>query len=260
MEHAQKLFSTRGGTMILAGMAALVAAIAVFAYVKHYRNTVEKGGTPATVLVAPSLIPKGTPGTAIATRHLFQAQTIRESQLREGAISDPASLRGRVAKVDIVPGQQLTASDFAASSGTLVSTLSGAQRAITVPIDPAHGILGQLQAGDRVDVYAMFNVTPVSGTATGQSHTILRLIMQNIAVVDVSKASQFGGSTASQVTLRATSSQAAKLAFTADNGKLWFVLRPPSGAKPAPPSPVTVETIMLGVPPIQILHALGVRR
>src|SRR5262245_45196007 len=98
MEYAHKLFSTRGGTLALAGLTALIAAVAVFAYVKHYRSSVKEGGTPATVLVSSAPIVKGTPGTLIATKHLYQATTIRESQLREGAISDPSSLRGMVAK------------------------------------------------------------------------------------------------------------------------------------------------------------------
>ena len=107
MELTHKLFSTRGGTLALAGLTAVIAAIAVLAYVKHYRNSVKEGGVPATVLVSSSPIVKGTPGGLIATKHLYQAQTIRESQLREGAISDPSSLRGKVAKTDILAGQQV---------------------------------------------------------------------------------------------------------------------------------------------------------
>src|SRR5207237_967570 len=124
VEIAHKLFSTRGGTMILAGGAALIAAIAVVAYVKHYRSTVNKEATPATVLVATGLIPKGTLGSDVATKELFQAQSIRESQLRTGAISDTSSLRGMVAKTDILPRQQLTVSDFAPVSGGIASQLS----------------------------------------------------------------------------------------------------------------------------------------
>src|SRR5712691_10880380 len=154
MELAHKLFSTRGGTLALAGLAALIAAIAVAAYVKHYRNTVTQGGTPATVLAAKTLIPKGTPGSAIATRELFQAQSIRESQLRTGAISDTASLRGQVTKTDILPRQQLTLADVTTARGGLSGELQAAQRAITIPIDSAHGMIGQIGNGDRVDVYA----------------------------------------------------------------------------------------------------------
>jgi Flp pilus assembly protein CpaB len=256
MEYAQKLFSTRGGTMLLAGFTALLAGIAVFVYVRDYRHSVKQGGTLATVLVAKSLIPKGTPGDAVATKELYQAQSIRESQLREGAVSDPSVLHGRVAAVDIFPGEQLTAADFRASNGTLATTLSGFERAITIPIDSAHGILGNVHAGDRVDVYAGFNVTPVNGN--GSSHAMLRLIMQNIPVVGIaSSGSGLNNNGNAQVTLRTTPRQAADLAFASDNGRIWLVLRPPTGGQTSPPSPVSVETLMLGIPPQTILHTLG---
>jgi pilus assembly protein CpaB len=262
MELTQKLFSTRGGTLALAGLAAVIAAIAVAVYVKHYRDTVSKGATPATVLVATSLIPKGTPGTEIATKDLFQAQSIRESQLRTGAISDTASLRGMVAKTDILPRQQLTTSDFTTASGGMASQLSADQRAITIPVDTAHGMIGQITTGDRIDVYAGFEVTPIDALGRplsnlGQSRAVLRLIMQNITVLGVTKSAQFGGANNSQVTLRTTAYQASELAFAADNGKLWLVLRPPSGAKPSPPKLMTVETLLLGASPVTELHSLG---
>ena len=257
MEHTQKLFSTRGGTLILAGIAALLAGIAVFVYVHNYRDSVKSGGTAATVLVAKSLIPKGTPGNTVAKEELYQAQSIRQSQLKEGAMSDPASLRGLIAQVDIFPGQQLTAADFGASSGSLASSLSGKERAITIPIDNAHGNLAALKTGDRVDVYAGFNVTPVSGT--GQGHQLVKLIMQNILVVAIGGSSGFGNDTSPQVSLRTTPNQAAELAFASDNGRLWLILRPPTGGRLSSPAPVTVETLLLGVPPVQIVRSLGGR-
>jgi pilus assembly protein CpaB len=262
MEFAHKLISTRGGTLALAGLAALIAAVAVFAYVKHYRNTVEAGGMAASVLVATdSVIPKGTSGEAIATKRLFQVESIRESQLREGAISDPASLRGKIAKTDILPRQQLTLADFTSAKGGLSSRLSGLQRAITISIDGAHGMVGQVAADDRVDVYAGFNVNPGDALGrpigSGQSRAVLRLIMQNVPVLGVAKSSKFGASTNSQVTLKLTSYQSQRLAFAADNGKIWLVLRPPTGARASRPDLVTVETLLLGIPPLAELRSLG---
>jgi Flp pilus assembly protein CpaB len=264
MEYAHKLFSTRGGTLALAGLTALIAAVAVFAYVKHYRNSVQEGGVPATVLVASGPIVKGTPGATIATKHLFQAQTIRESQLREGAISDPSSLAGRVAKTDIFRGQQLTVTDFVAAKGGLPGQLSGVQRAITISIDSAHGMIGQISTGDRIDVFAGFNVNPIDRLGrpigTGQARPVLRLIMQNIPVLEVAKTNRFGaGGETSQVTLKTTSYQAEKLAFATDNGKVWLVLRPPTGARATAPKLVTVETLLLGVSPVAGLQSFGGR-
>jgi hypothetical protein len=47
-------------------------------------------------------------------------------------------------------------------------------------------------------------------------------------------------------TLRLPEPQAAQLAYAADNGKLWFVARPASGAKVQLPGLVTARTLLLG--------------
>src|SRR5262249_5592718 len=135
--------------------------------------------------------------------------TIRESQLLNGAISDPSSLLGRAASRDIYKGQQLTAADFSASATSLPSTLTGEERAISIPLDAAHGLIGQVRAGDHVDVYAGFNTVPVGPTGVplqgGQGRAALRLIMQNIPVVSVSSGKPgvvTGTAAASDVTLK----------------------------------------------------------
>src|SRR3712207_2428475 len=116
MEYAQKLISTRRGSLYLAALAAFLAGAIILVYLNQYRQELQSGGTPVTVLVARTTIPKGTPGNVVATRALFTATTIRESQLREGAISDIASLRGKVATAEIYEGAQLTAGDFSATT------------------------------------------------------------------------------------------------------------------------------------------------
>ena len=264
MELAHKLFSTRGGTLVLAGLAAVLAAVSVLVYVRHYRSSVKASGQPATVLVASRLIPKGTAGSLVATQHLFQAAVIRESQLRTGALSDPASLVGRAAAVDIYPGQQLTATDFVVTSGTVATNLIGAQRAIILPLDTAHGLIGTVNSGDKVDVYAGFNLTPVDSAGRpsggGGGRPVLRLLVPNVPVIAVAgtgKGGLGGSSGSSSVTLRVSPFQASELAFASDNGKIWLVLRPPTGGRSTPPNLVTAETILLGIPPIQALKSFG---
>jgi Flp pilus assembly protein CpaB len=265
MEIAHKLFSTRAGTFILAGFAALLATLVVLVYLHKYRSSVKLGGEPATVLVAKQLIQKGTPGAAIASAHLFQATSIRQSQLPEGAISDPSSFAGRVAARDIYPAERLTASDFVVATNSLVSQLTSNQRAMTLPIDSAHGLIGSVHSGDHVDVYAGFNVTPVDSqgrplASGGQARPVLRLIVQNVPVLGVSASkSGIGAGNESDVTLKVSPAQAGKLAFASDNGKVWLVLRPPNGARAAGLNLVTAETMLLGIPPVQVLTSFGGR-
>jgi Flp pilus assembly protein CpaB len=262
MELAQKLISTRRGSLYLALIVAAVAGASILVYLNQYRSNLESGGTPVTVLVARTAIPKGTPGTVIASRHLFTASTIRESQLRDGAMSDTAGLRGMVATADIYEGAQLTAADFATQAKSGATSLSGVERAIAIPLDAAHGLIGEVKEGDHVDVYAGFNVIPLTAdgrpASGGQARPVLRLIMADVPVLTVGKAT--GTSSTTNVSLRVNDRQAAELAFASDNGKVWLSLRPAVGAEGSRPAVVTAETLLLGVSPVTVVHALGGRR
>jgi Flp pilus assembly protein CpaB len=260
VELVERLTSTRRGTLALAALAALLAGVAVLVYLNNYRHSLNSGATPATVLVAKQLIAKGTPGNAVGAESMFTTTTIRESQLLNGAISDPQSLRGRVAAHDIFPGQQLTTADFAVGGTSAATTLVKDQRLISIPLDSSHGLIGQVAAGDHVDVFAGFNVIPVDAKGVpvsgGQSRPVLKLIMQNVPVVAITKNSQ---GTSANIALKIDDLNAENLAFATDNGKLWIVLRPPSGAKPVAPKLITVETLLLGVPPVVEQRSFGGR-
>ena len=259
MEFAHRLISTRRGSMYLAAVAALLAGVVILVYLNGYRENLRTGGTPVTVLVARSAIPQGTSGSVVATKRLYTATTIRESQLREGAISDPASLSGRVATREIYEGAQLTASDFSTEATSLSSALTDAERIVSVPLDAAHGLVGQAQEGDHVDVYAGFNVIPVGIDGRplngGTARPVLRMIMSDIPVVRID-----GEDKATTVSLRVNDEQAAQLAFASDNGKVWLSLRPAVGAKEAKPGIVTVETLLLGIRPVTAVRSLGGRQ
>jgi Flp pilus assembly protein CpaB len=263
MELAQKLISSRRGSLYVSIAAAVLAGIVILVYLNGYRENVKAGATPVTVLVARHTIAKGTAGSVIAAKDLFSATTIRESQLREGAFSDPASLTGKVATTRIYKGAQLTAADFSASSNDLASTLTDHERLISVPLDSAHGLSGQVQEGDHVDVYASFSIIKVSPggqpVGGGVPVTVLRLIAQNIEVVRIGGAGAVGSKT-NNVSLRVSDEVASKVAFAVDNGKVWLTLRPAAGAKPSANHIVDERTIMLGIPPIVVLHQLGGRR
>jgi Flp pilus assembly protein CpaB len=253
MAYAQRLIATRRGAVLLSALAALLAGILIVAYVHKYRSAANSEGAPVRVLIAKGAIPKGTAGTLIATSGLYQVTTIRQSQLLNGAFSDTSSLRDKVVTQDIYQGSQLTAADFAPATTDVAASLTKHQRIITVPFDSVHGTLANLTAGDHVDIYAIFSLITVNKdgapAAGGVAHTVLRMIMSNVNVASITK----GGN----LNFKVTDVQATKLAFAADNGKLWLALRPASGAKTAPPSVVTAETLMLGVKPQLVYNSLG---
>ena len=261
MQLATKLVSTRKGTLIAALLIALLAGASILLYLNSYRDNLEAQGAPVTVLVAKGNIPKGTAGSVVASKDLYTVTTIRESQLLEGAISDPATLRDRVATREIFEGAQLTATDFGAAGDSLAAQLTDRERIVSVPLDGAHGLIGGIEVGNRVDVYAGFNVVPLGPDGRpingGQARPMLRQILADVPVVAVGDPARGSGST--NVSLAGDDVKAAKLAFASDNGKVWLALRPSAGAKSAKPGIVTIETMLLGVPPVQVLRSVGGR-
>lgn len=260
MQLATRLVSTRRGTLLAALLIALLAGASILLYLNSYRDSLKAQGALVTVLVAKQTIPKGTAGSVVAAKDLYTVTTIRESQLLEGAMSDPATLRDQVTTREIFEGAQLTAVDFGAAGDSLAAQLTDRQRIVSVPFDSAHGLIDGIEPGNRVDVYAGFNVIPLGADGKpldgGQARPMLRLILSDVPVLAIGEKAS-GGTT--NVSLGVDDLHAAQLAFASDNGKLWLALRPSAGAKASRPRIVTVETLLLGVPPIQILKALGGR-
>jgi Flp pilus assembly protein CpaB len=222
--------STRRGTLTLALVSALIAAgILVFA-LHRYRQSVATADKPVTVLIANRFIEKGTSGAAIGVGQYFGTAKVSDKQVAVGALASSATLHGEVAAIDIYPGQQLTASDFV-GGGLFYSKLPPNLRAVSVPVDTSHGMLGNIQTGDRADVYASF---PKEGTRP----PFVRLVAPDIVVLDAGHVATglglatVGSSTGkSTVALEVSVHQAAELAFSADFGKVWLVLSPAHGTR-----------------------------
>ena len=253
MQLAQKLLSTRGGTVALGGAAAVMAAFVLLLYLNQYRSSVSADSEPVTVLVARTLIEKGMPGDVVGLKRLFESDEAPKSQVKDGAITDPSTLRGRVAVEDIYPGQQLTVADFAGTTDAIGAKLAGKHRAIAVPLDTARGLVGRIEPGDRVDVLAGFNV--LGNTAGGQGRPVVKVMMQDALVLDAPAQTAAGLAAANQtanVVLRVNRDQATEIAWAVDNGKIWLVLRPRAGAPPTRPGVATAESVLTGVKPVAV--------
>jgi Flp pilus assembly protein CpaB len=217
---SSKLFTTRQGTVLLGVIAAVIAAIALLVYLNHYRNSANAKNASISVLVAKSLIQKGTPGNIVGSSGLYQVSSVLKSEAKSGAFVDPSTLSGKVALSDIYPGQQLTSADFGTAGNTLTDQLNRAQRAVVVPLDSPGEVGGQIAAGDHVDVWVAFT----SQGASGITRPVVREILQDMYVMN---APAGGGG---NVTLRATAKQAGQLIYAAQNATLWLVLRPTVGS------------------------------
>jgi pilus assembly protein CpaB len=238
VEIAQNLFSTRRRSLVAGAVAAGLAVIVLVVYLQNYRSSVNSAAATGPVLVAKQLIPKGTSGDIVASTAQYQVAQLPKSEFKDGAITDPGILAGRVALTDIYPRQQLTAADFSPTAvDTLSQHINGGDRAISVSLDAVHGMAGQIANGDQIDIYVGLN--RLGGDP------VVKLLMADISVLGA----PVGGS-GGVFTLKTTTKQAAVLAWAQDNGKLWFVLRPPSGARTVIPGYVTLRTLLLGLKPV----------
>jgi Flp pilus assembly protein CpaB len=260
MQATRKLLSTRQGTLGLAVLAGLLAIAALLTFMSGYKRNLDQGAQPVTVLVAKGELPKGSSGDLIAKKGLFQATGFKRDQVEEGAITDPASLRGQIAVKEIVPGQQLTTADFAKPSDPVLSKLSEDQRAISIPLDTAHGMIEEVHAGDHVDVYAGFQIQP---DGAGRPRPVLRVLLDDVEVLKAPAANVkgqglgAGGMQTQNVVLRVRAEDAPGLAFSLDNGKVWLVLRPQAGATSTKPTLINLERLLLGMSPLPLDGSLS---
>src|SRR3712207_9194376 len=84
--HVRRMLGTRSGTLMLAGGAAVTAALVLVAFLSQYRDNVKGGTAPTSALVAGGLIPKGTAGDAVISDELFKPTTVptRSEERRVG--------------------------------------------------------------------------------------------------------------------------------------------------------------------------------
>lgn len=231
----QSRVGSRGWAIALGLGAIVLATILLIVYLDRYRARVSGKNAPTQVLVSNRTITAGTPGTLVASQAMYTSTTLPKKDVEEGAIADPQYLAGRAAAVDIFPGQQITAADFAATTSTTVdSQITGVERALSVTIDPVHGSLFQLKAGDDIDIY----VGTTAAEGGGQPQPIIKLFRPAVHVLAVP------GPEGGNLVLRVPMKDAADFAFAADNMRFWFVLRPAAGAKKTPQDTATKATVL----------------
>ncbi len=225
-----KLTQSRGWTIGIGVAAAVLAAILLIVYLNRYRSSVNDTAAQTPVLVAKSLIPLGTSGTVVAEKKLYQVASYAQDDIKIGAVADPAYLAGRVALVDIFPGQQITSAEFSAEPiQTIPTQLTGLERAVAIPASGARNLVGIAATGDRIDVYYG------TGASGGQ---LLGLLAPNVYLLSAPTAE------GSPAIMRLGAVAAQTMALASDTGTLWFLLRPAGDAKNPPKKVITTQQLL----------------
>ena len=230
-----RILSTRSGALAIAALLALIAAGAVLVYASKYRSSDQSSSGNIKVLVATQTIPQFTPGSQVAQSRMYRVQTVSSSAVVDGAITNPDSLNGLVARNDVYPGEQLTTNQFQRSTTTSVAVkLQPTQRAIAFPVDQASGLIGEVQAGDHVDVVASFDVIPLRHNGLpipgAQSISLTKTLVNDALVLQAPTAGKTGSAGNATLTLAINVNDATRVVYAQQKGNLWFVLRPPGNA------------------------------
>jgi pilus assembly protein CpaB len=147
------------------------------------------------VYVVREAIPKGTDGSQAVSSRLIRQDQIPLEFRPATAVSDLGLLAGKVALVDLTPGQVVVDGMFVDQSQAFVTFADRVdidKVAITVSLDQVHGVAGLLVPGDKVNMLVVdpegqTNETPTSddGEVEGGAAGYARFLYQNVEVLAI---------------------------------------------------------------------------
>ena len=225
---------------LLAAFAALlllvVGSAVLLAYVHAADARALAGIRTVDVLVAEQPIPEGTSADELAA--LVTTEKVPAKTAVAGRVTDLASLSGKVAEVDILPGEQLLSGRFVSPDSLTapgqVDVPAGLQE-VSVLLEPQRAVGGRLAAGDTVGV--VVSQTDPSGVPATHAvlHKVLVTQVQG-APAPVDQSAKQDPATASSgtpapsgslmVTLAVNAAQAEAVVFGVEHGSIWLSLEP----------------------------------
>lgn len=169
----------RGRVIVLLGIVlAGAAGIGAFVVVNNAQQAASQATvTRVSVVVATRSIP--------ARKTIDQADvTVREVAVDSvptgGAMTDPAAAVGHIAAITILPGQPLTSTMFASTTGAgtvsvlgpdeTISPNSPAWRAVAINVPDERALGGLLAPGQNVDIFVTLPVTIPADTSISQKY------------------------------------------------------------------------------------------
>lgn len=222
--------------MIAAVVAAAVAAFANYAYLQSVQERADKGAKVLQVFVVSKNIPKALPGENALQEEYVKSDEIPQRFRPATAITDVATIRGKVALSDLSVGQVVVDGMFVdpkIAQITFSQRIKAGEVAITVQVDQVRGVAGLLVPGDKV------NILVKDGGAE-------RYLFQNVRIIAIgtSAAPEAGEAAAAVnpgsglITFSVPPLAAAKIALAASSD-LYLTLVPtdnqPEGVPPVDP-------------------------
>jgi pilus assembly protein CpaB len=222
---------TRKPVALLAAVVlALVGTILLVTYVHSAKDHAVAGEQLVPVLVLTDDVKAGTPASDVASH--VKTEQVPAKVKAAGAVTTVSGLTG-IATVDLVKGEQLVNTRFAAVAASGRAPTPDGLLEVTVPLDPQRALGGQLVAGNKVGV-----VITIDDDGSGKAVTHLEL--QKVLVTSVQAATTDSSSSDSSdskdaktaptgtmmVTLAVDAPSVEKVVFAAEHGHIWLAAEP----------------------------------
>ncbi|GAB2764883.1 Flp pilus assembly protein CpaB [Sinomonas soli] len=226
---------------LVAGAAALAAAILGVILVLAYANGADAramaGLQPTQVLVVVKPIPAGTAAEKI--KDSLQLRTLPAEAIAPTALRSLDGTAGKVTTADLSEGEQLLADRLAtpqalAEPGT-VPVPAGLQE-VSFQLDAQRAVGGRLAAGDTVGLFLSFDKGAVpSGGPESTSLTYAGMLVTSVQrAPQTTESATVTPTTPFIITVAANASQASRIVFASEFGKIWLSKQPAGSAQPGP--------------------------
>jgi pilus assembly protein CpaB len=235
--------SKRTLALVVAIALAGVATVALVSYQRSLKNKAFEGTETAEAFFAREDIPSGQSGDNVITSNLTEKKVVPRRTIADTAIRSLEEIKGKVASVTILKGEQILAPRFvlpgqARGEGAFV--IPTGRQAISVEVDLVPGVAGFIQQGDRISILAQISV-PVAVRGVLADRPAVKFLLQDIEVLALGRRVVVTPGAPAQpaqpvdkvlLTIAVTPVEAEKLVFGIFNGRLYLTLLP-KGQRPS---------------------------
>jgi len=170
---------------VVAVLLALVGAVLIVTYAQGADQRAVKSLDPADVLIVKTAVPAGTPVEAMKAS--VAVEQLPGTAVGKTALKTLDDSAGKVAAVDLIPGEQLVAERLVApedlkTSGS-VKVPAGLQE-VSFQLEPQRVVGGRLEPGDHVGVFISFS----SGGVESKPGETTQLSIHKVLVTAVQRA------------------------------------------------------------------------
>lgn len=226
---------------VAAVILALVGAYLVISYATSADERAQEGLETRDALVVTQRVPAGTPAAEMSEQ--VELRSLPQAAVPEGVVDDLGDLGDLVASAELVPGEALVEARFSTAEQQraqgAVPLPEGTEdmHQVTVLLDKARALGGNVTRGDTVGVFMSFEVEETGEDTEGRRTQVTHLNLHKVPVVRVEGAVVTPDQAASPgedqtaedrifVTLALEARDAERLVYGMEWGQVWLSLEP----------------------------------